>query len=105
MGTTPYGARVIVPITGGTFAGPQLHGTVLPGGGDWALRRADGLTVLDVRVTLRTDDDQLIYMPYRGLYSVSPEIRQRVRQGDTVDPSAYYVRMTPYFETGSEKYG
>ena len=28
----------------------------------------------------------------------APEIRQRVRQGDTVDPSEYYIRTTPYFE-------
>jgi hypothetical protein len=105
VGTTPSGTRVIVPVTGDTFTGPQLQGTVLPGGGDWALQRADGVTVLDVRLTLRTDDAQAIYMTYRGFFIVSPEVRQRARQGDTVDPSEYYLRTTPYFETGSEKYG
>jgi len=78
---------------------------VLPGGGDWALQRADGVTMLDVRATLRTEDNHLIYMTYRGIYIVAPEVRQRVRQGATVDPSEYYIRTTPYFETGSELYG
>src|SRR5215510_13875361 len=105
VGTTPSGVRVIVPVTGGTFTGPHLQGTVLPGGGDWALQRADGVTVLDVRVTLQTNDNHLIYMTYRGIYIVAPEVRQRVRQGATVDPSEYYIRTTPYFETGSELYG
>jgi hypothetical protein len=105
VGITPSGTRVIVPVTGGTFTGPHLRGTVLPGGGGWALQRADGVTVLDVRATLQTEDHHLIYMTYRGIYIVVPEVRQRVRQGETVDPSEYYIRTTPYFETGSEQYG
>jgi len=89
VGATPSGTRVIVPVTGGTFTGPHLRGTVLPGGGDWALQRVDGVTVLDVRATLQTEDNHLIYMTYRGIYIVAPEVRQRVRQGATVDPSEY----------------
>jgi hypothetical protein len=29
---------------------------------------------------------------------------ERLNKGETVDPSLYYFRSTPYFETGSEKY-
>ena len=53
--------RVIVPVSGGTFDGPKLKGTVLPGG-DWIVRRPDGSSVLDVRIILQTDDAQKIYM-------------------------------------------
>ena len=60
------GTRLIVPVTGGTFEGPKLKGTALPGA-DWILVRPDGVSELNVRVTLRTDDDQLIYLTYRGL--------------------------------------
>ena len=61
------GTRRIVPVTGGTFAGPKLKGTALGGGADWILVRPDGVSELNVRVTLRTDDEQLIYLTYRGL--------------------------------------
>ena len=53
--------RVIVPVSGGTFDGPKLKGTVLPGA-DWIVRRPDGSSVLDVRIILQTDDAQKIYM-------------------------------------------
>jgi hypothetical protein len=84
--------RRIVPLTGGTFEGPELRGVALPGGADWIRRRADGADELDVRVTLQTDDEQLIYMTYRGII-YTPQGGER------------YWRTTPLFETASEKYG
>ena len=55
-------------MTGGTFEGEELKGTVLPSpGGDWLLLRRDGILQLDVRITLKTADDHLIYMSYRGM--------------------------------------
>jgi Protein of unknown function (DUF3237) len=36
-GETPFGERNIVPITGGTFSGPNIRGKVLSGGWDWQL--------------------------------------------------------------------
>src|SRR2546426_12350333 len=59
LGAVPHGARVIAPITGGTFEGPRLRGWVLPGGGDWTLLRSDGVLELDLRITLETDDHAL----------------------------------------------
>jgi hypothetical protein len=105
LGATPRGTRGIGYIKGGTFAGPQLRGAVLPGGGDWLLIRADGVREPDVRLTLRTDDGDLLYMSYRGIFHIAPEVLQRARRGEVVDPSEYYLRTTPVFETGSEKYG
>ncbi len=83
--------RVIVPVSGGTFEGPKLKGTVVGPGGDWIVRRPDGSSVLDVRIILQTDDNQKIYMTYRGI-SYTP-------QG-----GAQYWRIVPVFETGAEKY-
>ena len=85
------GTRRIVPVTGGTFEGPKLKGTALPGGADWILVRPDGVSELNVRVTLKTDDDQLIYITYRGLLF-------------TPKGGEQYWRTTPIFETGSAKY-
>jgi len=106
IGETPQGDGRIVPVTGGYFSGPRLKGQVLAaGGGDWLLFRKDGAAQLDVRTTLRTDDGALIYVSYRGVSVIPPEVRQRIMSGQDVDPAQYYFRTTPYFETGSEKYG
>ena len=61
------GERRVVPVVGGSFSGSRLRGVVLPGDADWVVMRPDGVLVLDVRITLRTDDGALIAMTYRGL--------------------------------------
>jgi len=104
LGQTPLGHRRIVRVTSGTFEGPRLRGTVLPGGGDWLVERADGVRQLDVRITLRTDDGALIYAHYSGLFHAAPGIMDRLLRGETVDPSQYYFRTAPMFETAAEKY-
>jgi hypothetical protein len=105
IGATPHGIRRILYVKGGTFEGPKLKGEVLAGGGDWILLRPDGAGELDVRGTLQTDDGHLIYFYYRGIFHASPEVFQRVLDREAVDPSEYYFRTTPIFETSSEKYG
>ena len=67
IGATPNGNRRIGLVAGGTFAGERLRGTVLPGGADWIIARPDGVTTLDVRLVLQTDDGAAIGMVYRGL--------------------------------------
>jgi hypothetical protein len=104
LGPTPYGERRIAKVMGGHFAGPKLNGTVPAGGGDWLLLRNDGILQLDVRLILQTDDDALIYMTYRGLRHGPAGVMERLNRGDTVDPSEYYFRITPAFETSAERY-
>ena len=105
MGATPHGARRIYGVKGGTFAGPKLKGEVLPGGGDWLLLRPDGAGELDVRATMRTDDGHIIYVYYRGILHGPPAVAARILRGKAPDPSEYYFRTAPVFETASEKYG
>lgn len=100
----PLGTRRILHARSGSFSGPELQGEVLPGGGDWVLDRRDGIAELDIRFTLRTVDGQLIYVRCHGIFHASPQIRQRLRNGDDMDPGEYYFRTSPLFETGSEKY-
>lgn len=104
LGTTPFGERRIARVAGGSFEGPRLNGKVLPGGGDWLLLRNDGVLQLDVRLTLETDDRQLIYMTYRGHRHGPAEVMARLNRGESVDASEYYFRTAPFFETGSENY-
>lgn len=60
LGEGPLGQRAMVPITGGTFEGPDIRGTVLPGGADRQLVRADGYRLLDALYELETDDGAII---------------------------------------------
>jgi hypothetical protein len=98
---TPRGTRVNVSVAGGTFTGPKLKGTILPGGGDFALVRPDGVVEIDVRITLWTDDGQHIYMTYRGLNAQGAEYAQRIQRGEAVSATELYFRTTPYFETSA----
>src|SRR3954447_9908818 len=100
IGAVPHGARVTALIAGGQFDGPRLRGTVLPGGGDWTLLRGDGVLELDLRITLQTDDGALIHMTSFGLRHGPPAVIAAIARGDSVDPSSYYFRTTPRFETG-----
>lgn len=100
----PLGTRRIMYMKRGSFAGPRLKGQVLPGGGDWVLLRGDGVAKLDIRLTLRTDEDDLIYVSCDGILDIAPEVRRRIMAGEDVDASEYYFRTTPVFETGAERY-
>src|ERR1700722_4827841 len=104
LGDVAKGGRRIVPITGGAFAGPQLRGTVLPGGADWQVLRSDGVAELEARYTLRTDDGALIYVRNLALRHGPPDVMAALAAGRLVDPSGYYFRGAAAFETGAIPY-
>ncbi|MEX0964545.1 MAG: DUF3237 domain-containing protein [Pseudohongiellaceae bacterium] len=83
------GNTSIAPVTGGSFGGPRLSGTVRDGGADW-ITQVSGHSSLDVRITLDTADNEIIYMSYTGV----------VHRAD----SGLYWRVRPIFQTASEKY-
>lgn len=105
IGQTPAGLRRIAPVSGGTFSGDRLNGTVLPGGNDWVLNRADGVMVIDVRLTLQTDDRALIYLTYQGRFLAGPEAMARFAKGEVLDPADYSLAITARFECGDPRYG
>jgi len=91
IGSVPHGTRVTFPVTGGSFEGERLRGKVLPGGGDWVIKRADGVLELDLRITLEIDDGALVHMTFEGIR-------------DDATPGAPYFRTLPRFETAAAKY-
>ena len=103
VGETLFDKRHIDMLDDGSFEGPKLKGIVLEGM-DQKIFRSDGAMNPNVRIILKTDDDALIYMYYTGIRYGSREVMQRIADGETVDPSEYYLRNTPYFETSVEKY-
>ncbi len=104
VGHTPSGLRRIVDIVEGTFEGPLLRGTILPGGADWQILRADGVAELQAHYILKTDDGVLIQVRNRGLRHGPEEVLRRIAEGGHVDPSEYYFRATPVFEAPAGKY-
>jgi hypothetical protein len=104
LGATPAGRRRIIPITGGRFHGERLSGRVLPGGADWQVIRADGVADLDARYTIETGDGALIYVRNKGYRHGPDEVMKRLAAGEAVDPTLYYMRTTPWFETGDARY-
>ena len=103
FGQVPRGRRRVIPILGGTFEGPGICGTVLPGGADWQIVRGDGFTELDARYTLQTDRGGLIYIQNAAIRHASPEVMQKLLAGEPVDPLQVYFRTVPTFETSASE--
>lgn len=105
LGDTPAGNRRIFTVSGGQFAGERLRGEVLPqASSDLLLLRPDGSYQQDVRLVLRTEDQALILMTYRGVRHAPPDADARRARGEQLSPSEYYLRTAPFFETSSAKY-
>ena len=104
VGATPGAFRRVGVVPGGSFEGERLSGEVLDGGSDWQTVRSDGATTLDVRLVLKTNDGALIGMMYRGIRYGPPDIMERIDKGEVVDPTSYYFRTNPSFETAAAKY-
>ncbi|MEO6551967.1 MAG: DUF3237 domain-containing protein [Croceibacterium sp.] len=92
-GKTPYGSRNMIPITGGTFAGPGIKGTIVPGGWDWQLVRADGCVDVHADYMLKTDDGVMINVINNGALC-QPKAGQPPRP----------ARTSPRFEAPLGKY-
>lgn len=85
VGQTAHGERVVIPINGGTFEGPRMKGTVLPGGADYQLvDRGRGRTELEAIYSIKTDDGVNIHIRNCGLL--------------LQNESGFYFRTAPKFE-------
>ena len=101
----PTGERRRIDIfNGGEVEGHLLRGTILPGGSDTLLTRNDSSLAPSVRLMIKTDDEALILVRYKGIRHGPPEVMERIANGMNVEPSEYYLRNAPFFETSSGKY-
>lgn len=94
VGQTAHGARVVIPITGGTFEGPNMKGTVLEGGADYQLvDQAKGRNEIEAIYSIKTDDGVYIHIRNCGL----------IVTGKNADGSPnFYFRCAPKFEAPSD---
>jgi hypothetical protein len=90
----PTGTRMIFEVVSADVEGERLRGQLKgAAAADWLLIGPHGTAMLDVRVTLETDDGADIYLHYHGRSDVSAGIRF---------PLTIYV--APLFETGDPRY-
>jgi hypothetical protein len=102
VGTIAQGRRRIVPLTGGTFTGPELNGKLLPGASaDWQIIMADGTALGDIRYTLQTGRGDLLYVQSRGVRHGNPEVLARLGRGEDVDAGEYTFRTSTRIETAA----
>ncbi len=90
----PHGRRIVIPITGGTFEGPGLHGTIVNGGADYQTASADGSrTELEAIYSIRTDDGVYIHVRNRGIIANGRDAEGR--------PTTYF-KAAPQFEAPAD---
>ena len=92
----------IVPLTGGTFVGPELNGALLPGASaDWQIILPDGTALGDIRFTLQSDGGDLLYVRSQGVRRGSAEVLARLSRGEEVSASEYVFRTSTQVETAA----
>jgi hypothetical protein len=102
LGDRPQGHRRIVPLTGGTFSGPELRGRLLPGtSADWQTILPDGTALGDIRYVLQTDGGDLLYVQSHSIRHGSPEVLARLGRGEDVDAGEYTFRTSTRIETAA----
>jgi hypothetical protein len=102
LGTTPQGHRRIVALTGGTFAGPAIKGTLLAGASaDWQVILPDGTALGDIRYTLQTDGGDLLYVRSTSVRHGRADVLARLGRGEDVDAREYTFRASTRIETAS----
>ena len=99
------GPKVIYNIQGGTVSG-SITGKLLALGGDFGTIVNPTTFKLDVRIAIQTTDSATVYITYSGyLYADEATFGQILSgKGPELNPSQYYFRTNPLFETTAAKY-
>jgi Protein of unknown function (DUF3237) len=98
------GMRIAV-VTGGTVSGPNIKGTIQQPSADWVQVLPSGVTRMDVRLLIKTDDGEFIYVSYNGAIKYSEESLVKLRKGEEISPDdGLYAFASPTFRTSSKKY-
>lgn len=105
IGSSPAaGDRSVARVTGGTFEGPGIKGTIIEPGADWVRRTSDGFGQIDVRLIFATDDDAHIYVTYTGLLEFNDKIMTTLAGGNETQFGDNYFATQVRFETGAVQY-
>jgi hypothetical protein len=93
LGSTPAGTRIIQEIQGAELVGDRIKASLLgTANADWLAITEGGVAIFDIRLTLKTDDDAVIYLAYAG----------RADWSEGLGRGPIYVGAE--FEAGDERY-
>jgi hypothetical protein len=100
------GTRVIFPFKDGFVKGDKINGKLLNPGADWGLVPDSTTFKVDVRTTIKTDDESLIYMTYSGYNHATAKYFAMISagKGNELSTADYYFRTAVFFETSAPKY-
>ena len=104
LGPAKYGERRYVPLGGGTVQGPELNGSLVEGGVDWQVNRADGVLDIAAHYVIRTDDGALVEVQSDGMRHGPAEVMARLARGEPVEPHEYFFRTVVRFTTGAPQW-
>ena len=90
VGRGPMGSRVVIDVQSAKLTGERINAELATNdAADWATFSDDGsVAALDVRLTLKTDDGEFIYVEYTGRMNTATGL----------------IAVAPTFQTGSERY-
>ncbi|MBP5777512.1 MAG: DUF3237 family protein [Prevotella sp.] len=93
-GETQHGRRTVIPITGGTFEGPNIKGTIINGGADYQIANtAINRTELEAIYCIKTDDGVYIHVRNRGIICSGT---------DAEGKPTFYFKAAPQFEAPAD---
>jgi hypothetical protein len=102
LGETATGHQRIVPLSGGTFTGREIGGTLIAGASaDWQTVLPDGTVLGDIRYVLKTESGDALYVQSHGIRHGSPEVLARLSSGEEVDASEYTFRTSTRIATAA----
>ena len=96
--------RVVINVTDGRAEGPRFNADIIAPSGDWVRLQDDGNWKIDARLAFRTDDGESAFCYYSGVVVMDEKLNERFGAGEVISGTETYLRSTPNFETGSEKY-
>jgi hypothetical protein len=89
---------------GGWVKGPRISGTIIAPSGDWSRLLPSGVSRLDVRATIKTDDGALIQLTYNGIFKDTKETEDRANRGEVLTSQDVYFITAPTLQTSAKKY-
>ncbi len=100
----PSANLMVFNVLDAELKSPRINAKAMGPSGDWVQVQPNGNWMLDVRLMMKADDGEVIYLFYNGVLKMTPELGQKMANGEEIPGDQMYFRSAPYFRTQSKKY-